>query len=305
MVDLTSVTAANPSGGANPPITDTTTATFSSDVIQASMKVPVLVDFWAPWCGPCKQLAPMLEKVVALANGAVKLVKMNIDEYPEIPGQLGIRSIPAVIAFKNGQPLDGFMGAVPESQILAFIERIAGPIGPSELDVLIEQGEALLGAENWAEAAEVFAAVLELEPENAIALAGVARCHVGIGELEEADSVLARIPEAEKAHTAVSAARAALDLAHQSAGLGDLQDLQQRVEANPADHDARLDLAIALAAKGAREDAVDHLVESVRMNRAWNDEAARRQLLQFFEAWGPTDPMTLYGRRRLSSVLFS
>jgi len=304
MVDPISVPGAD---GAPSAIADTTTATFAADVIQESMQVPVLVDFWAPWCGPCKQLQPVLEKVVGLAKGAVKLVKMNIDENPEIPGQLGIKSIPAVIAFKNGQPLDGFMGAVPESQIVAFIERIAGPIGPSETDLLLEQGEELLGEENWGDAAQAFAAVLQLEneSENPVALAGLARCYVGSGDLDEAEAALAKIGDADKDNPAVAAARAALDLARQSEGLGDIQDLQAKVEANPADHESRLELAIALSARGEREEAVDQLVESVRRDRAYNDEASRKQLLQFFEAWGPKDEMTLYGRRRLSSVLFS
>jgi len=307
MVEPTSVTEANSNAGADNGITDTTTATFSNDVIQASMKVPVLVDFWAPWCGPCKQLQPILEKIVGLANGAVKLVKMNIDENPEIAGQLGIKSIPAVIAFKNGQPLDGFMGAVPESQIVAFIERIAGPIGPSETDRLLQQGEELLAEENWSDAAQAFAAVLETEgeAENVVAFAGLARCYVGSDNLDEAETVLQKVPDSEQGNAAVAAARAALDLARQSEGLGDVRELQQRVDANPADHEARLELAIALSVSGAREEAVDQLVESVRRDRAWNEEAARKQLLQFFEAWGPKDEMTLYGRRRLSSVLFS
>lgn len=286
---------------------NTTTATFSNDVIQESMKVPVLVDFWAPWCEPCKQLAPVLEKIVALSKGAVKLVKMDIDENPEVAGQLGIKSIPAVIAFKNGQPLDGFMGAVPESQILAFIERIAGPIGPSETDLILEQGEALLGEENWAEAARAFAAVLESEgeAENSLALSGLVRAYIGAGDLDEAEATLARVTEADADKAEVAAARAALELARQSEGLGDIRELEAKVEANPLDHDARVELAIALSAVGKREDAVDHLIESVLRDRAYNEEAARKQLLQFFEAWGPKDEMTLYGRRRLSSVLFS
>lgn len=305
MVDPISVPGAN--GAAPSTSADTTTATFAADVIQESMTVPVLVDFWAPWCGPCKQLQPVLEKVVGLSKGAVKLVKMNIDENPEIPGQLGIKSIPAVIAFKNGQPLDGFMGAVPESQIVAFIERIAGPIGPSETELLLEQGEDLLAEENWGDAAQAFAAVLqsEGETENPAALAGLARCYVGSGDLDEAEAALEKVTDADKDHPAVAAARAALDLARQSEGLGDIKELQAKVEANPADHAARLELAIALSARGEREEAVDQLVESVRRDRAFNDEASRKQLLQFFEAWGPKDEMTLYGRRRLSSVLFS
>lgn len=288
-----------------PLILDTTTQNFSRDVIQASMKTPVLVDFWAPWCGPCKQLTPVLEKIVEKARGAVRLVKMNIDENPEIPGQLGIQSIPAVIAFKNGQPLDGFMGAVPERQILAFIERIAGPVGPSETDIMLEQAEAAILEENWSEAARLYAGVLEQDAEHVGALAGLARCYIGSGDLDEAEATLTRIAESDADNPAVAAARAALDLARQAEDVGDTAELQTRLAADPADHEARFELAMALSARGNREEAIDNLVEIVQRNRNWNDEAARKQLLQFFEAWGPTDEMTLYGRRRLSSVLFS
>ncbi len=298
-------TEAPPTAAADDLVKDTTTANFVRDVIDASRQSPVLVDFWAPWCGPCKQLTPVLEKAVRAAKGAVRLVKMNIDEHPQVAGQLGIQSIPAVIAFVDGRPLDGFMGALPESQVKQFIERVAGPAGPSEVEQLLEQGNAMLAEKSFEPAAELFMAALQSDPEQVAAAAGLVRALVGLGRLDDARAVLEQIPEARRGDAAVAGARAELDLAEQSAKLGDTATLVARIEADPNDHDARLELAIALAAHGQRKAAVDHLVESVRRDRGWNEEAARKQLVQFFEAWGPTDPETLYGRRRLSSVLFS
>ena len=292
-------------GAGNDLIKDTTTRDFGRDVIEASRQQPVLVDFWAPWCGPCKQLTPLLEDAVRKAGGKVALVKLNIDEHPEIPGQMGIQSIPAVFAFKNGQPLDGFMGAQPESQIKAFIERVAGPIGPSQSDLLVEQADAARESGDFATAAQAYAAVLQQEAEHIGAIAGLAQCYIATDDVDRARDMLAMVPEAKQNDPAVLAANAALQLAEQAADLGDLADLQAKVEADPADHQSRFDLAVALNARDQREAAIDHLIDIVRRDRNWNEEGARKQLLQFFDAWGPTDEMTLYGRRQLSSILFS
>lgn len=285
-------------------IKDTTTATFRQDVLQESVKQPVLVDFWAPWCGPCKQLGPAIEKVVKAAKGKVKLVKMNIDQYPEIAGQLGVQSIPAVFAFTRGQPVDGFVGNLPESQIRGFIERLVGPLG-ADTATLVAEGNALLEDGDAAGAAECFARILAEESENADALGGLARAQVLAGNLDQADRILAAVPEAKAAHAAIAGARAALDLARQVESLGDIANLLRQVETNPADHQARFDLALALNAKNRRLEAAEHLIAILRKDRNWNEEAARKQLIQFFEAWGPMDEATLSGRRMLSATLFS
>lgn len=293
---------------ATPPaalISDVTTQTFMAEVIEASRSQPVLVDFWAPWCGPCKQLTPIIEKAVNDARGAVRLAKMNIDDHPEVAGQLGIQSIPAVIAFKDGQPVDGFMGAQPESQIKAFIERVAGPVGPSDLEQILTEADAAREAGDLARAAQLYGGALSLEPENAQALSGLAQCHVALEDLEKARAVLDMVPEAAAGDPAVAAARAALDLAEQAGALGDLAELQARIDVDPADHQARFDLAVALGSGADKVAAVDHLIEIVRRDREWNEDGARKQLLQFFEAWGAKDAATKHGRRRLSSVLFS
>jgi putative thioredoxin len=286
-------------------IKDTTTQTFAKDVIEASRKVPVLVDFWAPWCGPCRQLSPIIEKVVRAAKGAVRLVKMNIDDHPAIAGQLGIQSIPAVIAFANGQPVDGFVGALPEGQVKAFIERLAGPSGPSDTEQLVAEAEGLLAAGDLGGAAELFAAALKLDPQSIPAIAGLARCLLETGEIDRARQTLAMVPASAASDPRVSAIRARLDLAAQTEALGDAGPLEARISANPADHQARFDLALILNGRGDREAATDHLLEIMRRDRSWNEEAARKQLVQFFEAWGPMDEATLAGRRRLSSILFS
>jgi putative thioredoxin len=286
-------------------VKDTTTAAFRQDVIQESSKQPVLVDFWAPWCGPCKQLTPVIEKAVKAAGGKVKLVKMNIDEHPQIPGQLGIQSIPAVIAFTKGQPVDGFMGALPESQVKGFIERLVGPVGPSPAEDLLAQADARAAEGDAGGAAELYAAVLAQDPENVAAIAALAKLHLDLDDLEGAKRFLAMAPSAKENDPAIVGARAAIELAEQAASLGDTGEFERRLEANPLDHQARFDLALALNAGGRREEAIDALIDIVRRERTWNDEAARKQLVQFFEAWGPTDDMTVLGRRRLSSVLFA
>ncbi len=286
-------------------IKETTTQAFVKDVIEESKRQPVLIDFWAPWCGPCKQLTPVLEKVVKAAKGKVKLVKMNIDEHPAIPGQMGIQSIPAVIAFVNGQPADGFLGALPEGQVLAFIERVTkGKIGGEEKDQL-KAAEAALAQNDFAGAADIFAQVLGQDSTDLTALAGLARCYVGTGALDKAKQTLAMVPEAKRNDAAVAAARASIELAEQSKSLGPITELEQKVAANPADHQARFDLALALNAKGKRAAALDHLIEIVRRDRKWNEDGARKQLVQLFEAWGPIDAATIDGRKRLSSILFA
>ena len=286
-------------------IKETTTQSFVKDVIEESKRQPVLIDFWAPWCGPCKQLTPVLEKVVKAAKGKVKLVKMNIDEHPAIPGQMGIQSIPAVIAFVNGQPADGFLGALPESQVLAFIERLTkDKIGGEEKDLLKFAESALLNS-NFAGAADIFAKVLVQDSTNIVALAGLARCYVGTGALDKAKQTLAMVPEGKANDPAVAAARAAIELAEQSKAVGPIGDLEKKVADDPKDWQARFDLALALNAKGKRAAALDHLIEIVKRDRKWNDDGARKQLVQLFDAWGPADEATVAGRKRLSSILFA
>jgi putative thioredoxin len=286
-------------------VVETTTQGFLKDVIEESKRQPVLVDFWAPWCGPCKQLTPILEKAVKAAKGKVKLAKIDIDKHPEIPGQMGIQSIPAVIAFANGQPVDGFMGALPESQVIAFLERVTkGKIGAEEKD-LLKEADAAQAAGNAAEAANLYGQLLTQDGGNVAALAGLARCYVQTGALEQAKQTLAMVPEAKRNEAAVAAARAALDIAEQAKSVGPIDELEKKVAADPLDHQARFDLAAALNAAGKRAEAADHLIAIVKRDRKWNEDGARKQLVQFFEAWGPTDPATVDGRKRLSSILFS
>jgi putative thioredoxin len=286
-------------------VKDTTTQSFVKDVIEESKRQPVLVDFWAPWCGPCKQLGPVLEKAVRAAKGKVKLTKMNIDEHPAIPGQMGIQSIPAVIAFVNGQPADGFMGALPESQVVAFLERLTKDRIGGEAQDLLKAADAALAEGDAATAANLYAQLLAEDNANVPALAGLARCYVETGALDQARQTLALVPEPKRNDAAVAAARAALELAEQAKTLGPIAELEQKVAANPLDHQARFDLALALNGKGRRMDALEQLIGIVKRDRKWNDDGARKQLVQFFDAWGPTDEATIEGRRRLSSILFA
>jgi putative thioredoxin len=286
-------------------VKDTTTQAFVKDVIEESKRQPVLVDFWAPWCGPCKQLTPILEKAVKAAKGKVKLVKMNIDDHPAIPGQMGIQSIPAVIAFVNGQPADGFMGALPESQVVAFLERLTKDRIGGEAQDLLKAADAALTEGDAAGAAEMYAQLLAEDNTNVPALGGLARSYVETGALDQARQTLAMVPEAKQNDAAVAAARAALELAEQAKTLGPISELEQKVAANPLDHQARFDLALALNGKGQRSEALENLIAIVRRDRKWNDDGARKQLVQFFDAWGPTDEATIDGRKRLSSILFA
>ncbi len=291
-----------PGGGL---VIDTTTNDFARDVIDESSNQPVLVDFWAPWCGPCKTLGPIIEKAVNDAGGAVRLVKLNIDDHPAIAGQMGIQSIPAVIAFTDGKPVDGFMGAIPEGQVKAFIDKVAGPAGPSEGDQLVDAAEAMLAAGDTAGAGRQFAAALSVKPDSVAAIAGIAKVHLVDGNLAAAKEALAALPDSVADDPAVSAVRAQLKLTEQSADIGDADTLRQRLTDNPADHEARFELALLHNTQGEREEAAEQLLDIMAQDRNWQEEKARKQLLEFFEAWGPTDAATLSGRRRLSSLLFA
>ncbi|MBO0903774.1 thioredoxin [Jiella sonneratiae] len=287
-------------------IKETTTAKFSADVVQESRNQPVLVDFWAPWCGPCKQLTPILERAVKAAGGKVKLVKMNIDQHPSIAGQLGVQSIPAVFAFVNGQPVDGFMGALPESEVMAFIQRLtAGQPGGDPIGEALDEANTLLSEGDVASAAQLFGAVLQHEPGHAGASAGLAECYLKSGDAERARALIDQVPADKAEDPAVAAVRAKLKLREEIAKLGDPAQLQARLEGNADDHEARFDLALIANAKGDRQTAAGHLLEIIRRDRSFNDDAARLKLLELFAAWGPTDPATREARRRLSSLLFA
>ena len=291
-------------GGAdNDLVKNTTTKDFVRDVVEASREVPVLVDFWAPWCGPCRQLTPILEKAVRAAKGADKLVKLNIDDHPQIPGQMGVQSIPAVFAFQDGRPVDGFMGALPESRVNAFIARLIGDAGDVAAD--LEAAEAALAAGDVNSAAQLFGEILQLDRENAQSLAGLAKCYIKTGDLARAEQTLALVPPAKAESAAVASARAALELARKAPAAGDIETLRAKLAADPKDAQARFDLALALNAKGDRNGALEELLTLVAKNRAWNDDAARKQLVQLFDAWGVSDPATASGRQRLSSLLFA
>ncbi len=295
--------AAGPAGAET--IKDSSTAGFVADVIEASREVPVIVDFWAEWCGPCKQLTPILEKLVVAARGAVLMVKIDVDANKDLAAQLRVQSIPTVFAFKDGRPVDSFTGALPESQIKAFIARLAGEQGPSPVDEALAMAAKLLEDGETDAAGNIFSQVLAQEETNIAALAGLARCAIADGRFEEARAVLAKLPSEADKDAGVVAARAALELAEQGQAAGDSEDLRRRVEKEPNDHQSRLDLATALFGAGDTQGAIEHLLESVGRDRAWNEEAARKQLVKFFEALGPTHEATVGGRRRLSSILFS
>jgi putative thioredoxin len=305
------VTIVEQGNGAAPPpdlIKETTTQSFMKDVIEESRRQPVLIDFWAEWCGPCRQLTPILEKAVRAAKGRVKLVKMNIDQHPAIPGQMGIQSIPAVIAFVNGQPADGFMGALPESQVNAFIEKLTKGVpaaGEPNIADLLKEAEAVLAEGDAASAAQIYAEILALDATNIAALAGLAKCYVSTGAVDQAKQTLAMVPESKRNDAAVKAVQAAIDLAEQAESVGPIGELEQKVAANPLDHQARFDLATALNAAGNRSEATEQLLAIVKRDRKWNDDGARKQLVQFFEAWGGADEATVEGRKRLSTILFS
>ena len=286
-------------------IKDTTSALFAKDVLEASKHTLVLVDFWAAWCEPCKALTPLIEKVVRGYGGKVRLVKLNIDQHPMIAEQLRVQKLPTVYAFRDGRPVDGFMGALPESQIKAFIDKHVGGEDAIDLEAALAAGDQAFEAGALQEAAEVYAAVLEEDAQNVGALTGLARCHLKAGDLARAEEMLALVPPAKKDSAAVAGVRAAIELARLGAKAGDVGLLAAKVAANGADHQARIDYATALAAGGQKDEAVEQLLASFRRDRNWNEQAARKQLVQLFDAWGPKDPATIDGRKRLSSVLFS
>ena len=292
-------------GAAGALIKDSSDAAFVEDVVQASQEVPVIVDFWAPWCEPCKQLGPTIEKVVMAANGAVRLVKIDIDQNPAIAQQLRIQSIPAVYAFKDGQPVDGFMGALPESQIKQFVEKLVGEIGPSPAEEAMAAAATALAAEDFAQAAGLFGEVLRLDNSNVEAMAVLAQCYIGGGDLERAAQTLDLIKPEDAGNPVVSSARAALTLAEKALDAGDLEPLQAKVAANENDHAARAEFSEALLAAGRKAEAVEQLLEIVRRDRKWNDDGARKQLLTLFEAFGNEDEVTQDGRQQLSILLFS
>ena len=297
------------SGAPGDLITDTTTAGFQKDVIAESRNQPVLVDFWAPWCGPCKQLTPRIEAAVRKAGGKVKLVKMNIDDHPSIAGQMGVQSIPAVIAFQNGQPVDGFMGAVPDSQLEEFINKLSGPDkGAGKEEAIAQALEAAKAAQEAGDpngAAQIYSMILDQVPDNAVAYAGLAGLLLDIDKMPEAIKMVESAPEGIAGSPELASVQARIELAEKVAKLGDPAALEQRLATDSSDHDARFDLAQIRNATGDREAAADLLLEIMKASREWREDGARLELLKFFEAWGAADPATMKARRKLSTILFS
>ncbi|MBU2960966.1 thioredoxin [Citreicella sp. C3M06] len=289
-------------------IKDVTEADFMAEVVDRSQQVPVIVDFWAPWCGPCKTLGPALEKAVTEAKGAVVMAKVNVDESQMIASQLRIQSIPTVYAFYKGQPIDAFQGAVPESELKAFVARVieaSGGDASGGLDAAVEAAEEMLEQGAATDAAQTFAAILEEDPVNARAYAGFVRAHIEMGDLDQAEAILNGAPVEISKAPELDAAHAMLELAKQAANAGPVAELSAAVEADPANHQARFDLAQALYAKGDAQGAVDQLLEIFRREREWNDGAAKTQLFTIFDALKPNDPVVLNGRRKLSSMIFA
>jgi len=292
-------------------VKDSDQTKFAKDVLEASRTVPVIVDFWAPWCGPCKTLQPMIEKVVTEAKGAVKLVKINIDENKMLAQQLRIQSIPAVYAFFGGRPVDGFMGAVPESQIREFVGRLvqasggAGAEGADDLNAALEHAKQAVAENDFQLAAQIYNEVLEVAPDNLPALAGLAKCYAQEGQTDQALAILARVPTKDKTNAEIIAVQAQLDLAEKAKAAGPIGELKAKAAADPKDFQSRLDLAMAYWAANQRQEAVDELLDMIKLDRNWNEAAARQQLLKFFEALGFADPLAVAGRKRLSTILFS